>query len=101
MRLPYLLRQPFELLEVLLAEAHLLAPAFDVDREDRLEILGRDVDAFEVKLVGGRDDPDRRLPTRDLALLELHEPQQRSEVVAVARPQEVPVLGVALEPVDV
>ena len=67
----------------------------------RLEVLGRDVDALEVELLLGRDDADGRTPSLDLAVLELEQPEQRPQVVAVARPEEVAVLGVALEPVDV
>ena len=101
MRLPDLFGHVVELLEVLLAEPHLLAPALVVDRQDRLEVLGRDVDAVEVELLGGRDDADRGLAPRDLAGLELQEPQQRPQVVAVAGPQVVAVARIALEPVDV
>src|SRR5438034_11103041 len=99
-RLPDLLGEAGELLQVLLAVSHLLLPPRRVDREDRLELGRRGGDAVEVELVGCRDDPDRRLPAADLALLEPQQPQQRPQVVAVAAPQVVPVLGVALEPVD-
>ena len=100
-RLPDLLGEPLELGQVLLAVGHLLLPARDVDGEDRLQVLGRDVDALEVELVLGRDDAHRSLAALHLAVLSSQQPQQRAQVVAVARPQEVPVLGVALEPVDV
>ena len=40
-------------------------------------------------------------PTGDLAVAQLQQPQQGAQVVAVAGPQEVAVLRVALEPVDV
>ena len=64
---PDLVGHPVELGEVLLAEAHLLLPAGLVDRQDPVEVLGRDVDALEVELLLGRDDADRRTPSLDLA----------------------------------
>src|SRR5260370_26940651 len=99
-RLPDLLGQAGELLQVLLAVRDLLPPPRRVDRQDRLELLWRGGDAVEVELVLGRDDPDRRLPAADLTLLEPQQPQQRPQVVAVAGPQVVPIPGVAPEPVD-
>ncbi len=61
---------------------------------------------------GRRSTPAARAPPRwgrsrpasaagDLAIPQPHEPQQRTQVVAVAGPQEAAVLRVALEPVDV
>src|SRR5207247_7843027 len=93
-RLPDLLGQAGELLQVLLVVLHLVLPPWRVDREDRLELLRRGDDAVEVEFAGCRDDPDRRLPAADLALLEPQQPQQRPQVVVVAGPQVVPVLGV-------
>ena len=51
-------------------------------------VLGLEVTPFSVFL------------TLDLAVLVLHQPHQRAEVLAVARPQEAAVVA-ALEPVDV
>src|SRR5262249_13877805 len=81
--LPDVLGQAGELLQVLLAVLHLLLPPRRVDREDRLELIWRGVDAVEVELVPCRDNPDRRLPAADLAFLEPQQPDQRPQVVAV------------------
>src|SRR5581483_4712479 len=94
--LPDRVRQ-VELLEVLLAEAHLLLPPVDVNRQQRLEVARLEGHAVEVELVRGRDDTDGGRVALDLALLELPEPQQRTHVVAVAVPQEVAVAA-PLEP---
>src|SRR6476469_3492028 len=45
-----------ELLEVLLAVPHLLAPAVDVDVEDPVEVGARQVEPDEVELLLGRAD---------------------------------------------
>jgi hypothetical protein len=63
-RLPDLLGQASELLQVLLAMLHLLLPPRRVDRQDRPELLRSGGDAVEVELVLRRDDPDRRPPRR-------------------------------------
>jgi hypothetical protein len=55
-RVPDLLGQPVELGEVLFATHDLLAPSFDVDREDLVEVLGGDLDPVEVELVADGDD---------------------------------------------
>src|SRR5688500_15274916 len=68
MRLPDLLRQPRELGEVLLAIAHLLPPAGDVDAEDPVEVLGAHVDALQLELLLGRHDPDGGRGAGDLAV---------------------------------
>src|SRR5690349_17960902 len=86
--LPDLLGEPVELLEVTLAEADLLAPALHVDVEQAVEVLQGSLEPVEVELVLGRDDADRGLAPGDLAVLELEQPEQRTQVVAVAGPQE-------------
>lgn len=96
-RLPDGLRQSAEQLEVLLAVGHLLPPAVGVDRQDALEIDGRDVHAVQVEFTLGRDDADRGLSSAHLSVAQLQQPQQRAQVVAVARPQEVTVVRIALE----
>jgi len=56
---PDLLRQVRELLEVGLAEAHLLMPAVEVDAEQLVEIGVVDLEAVHVELVLGGQDADR------------------------------------------
>src|SRR5690606_28744726 len=99
-RLPDLLGQAVELLEVLLAEADLLLPARHVDAEHGVEVVGADLQTLEEQLLLGGQDPDRRTPTLDLAGAVLHQPHERAQVLAVAGPQEAAVVTL-LEPVDV
>ena len=89
-----------ELGQVLLAVCDLLPPPADVDGEQPLEISGCDVAALEVEFLDGGQDADRCLRPGDLAVLQLYQPEQRAQVVPVARPAEVTVVRVALEPVD-
>ena len=98
---PDLLGQAVELREMTLAMSHLLSPAHGVDAEDLLEVFRANVDAMEVEFCPGRDDADRRRIAADFAVLELQQPEQRTEIVPVARPQEMTIVRVALEPVDV
>src|ERR1700722_19915136 len=88
---PDLFREVGELLEVGLAEAHLLLPAGGVDGEQGVQVPWVDVEAVRVELALGREDADRGLDPLDFAVLELHEPDQGAEVVAVAGPEEVAV----------
>src|SRR5690606_22585734 len=91
--LPDLLGHVRELLEVLGAVTDLLLPAGVVDAQDGVEVVRVDLEALEVELLLLREDADRGLHTFDLAVLELHEPEQRAQVVAVAGPQEATVLA--------
>src|SRR5215469_15137669 len=100
-RMPDLLWQAVELGEMLLAVAHLRYPSLGVDAEDLGEIRRGDRHAVQVEFLDGRDDAHGRLDALHLAVLELQQPQQRTEVVAIAGPQEVTVVRIALEPVDV
>src|SRR5690348_14835031 len=58
---PDLLGEVGELLQVRLAEADLLLPAVDVDREQLVEVGRVDLKAVGVELVLGRQDADRAL----------------------------------------
>src|SRR5689334_18924354 len=64
---PDLVGQPVELLEVRLAEGHLLLPPVVVDGQDDVEVLGADLHALELELLLGRQDADRGGPALDLA----------------------------------
>src|SRR6185437_10336294 len=80
---PDLLGEVGELLQVLLAEADLLLPAVDVDRKQPLKVCGRDVQALQVELVLGWQDANRRRDAAHQAVAQLHQPQERPQVLPV------------------
>ena len=99
---PQLVRQLLaELVEELPDGRQLALPLLGVDAHERLEVLPWGVEVGGVEGLRGGHAADRRVRGVGAALAAAEDPGQHAGVLAEARPQEVPVLGVLSEPVHV
>src|SRR5690606_23119902 len=77
----------------LLREVGLGEPAVGVDREERLEVVARHLDAVEVERALGGHAPDGRLDRVGGSVEAAGDPLDHARVLAEARPQEAAVVA--------
>ena len=87
MRFPDRIGQAVELGQVLLTVRRLAAPPFGVDRRILSRSSGVMSTPSTVSSSLREKNAHSRLAAGDLAVLELHEPQQRPQVLAVSGPE--------------